>query len=76
MKSYADQSRSEREFQVGESVLLKLQPYAQTSVVNRQYPKLSFKFFGPFKILQKVGVVAYKLQLPESSAVHPVLHVS
>ena len=76
MKIYADQSRSEREFQVGESVLLKLQPYAQTSVVNRQYPKLAFKFFGPFKILQRIGAVAYKLELPESSAIHPVFHVS
>jgi hypothetical protein len=48
MKTYADLSRSERKFQVGDSMLLKLQPYAQTSVVNRPFPKLAFKFFGPF----------------------------
>jgi hypothetical protein len=61
----ADRGRTPREFQVGELVLLKLQPYAQKTVVNKPYPKLSFKFFGPFNIVTRIGAVAYKLDLPE-----------
>jgi hypothetical protein len=76
MKLYADSKRSERTFQVGEQVLLKLQPYAQASVVNRPYPKLAYKYFGPYKILAKIGQVAYRLDLPSSSKIHNVFHVS
>jgi hypothetical protein len=64
MKLYADQNRIDRSFQVGEQVLLKLQPYAQSSVVNRSLPKLAFKFFGPYEILEKLGSSAYRLKLP------------
>ena len=38
--------------------------------------KLCYKFYGPFKILQKVGAVAYKLELTEGSKIHSVGHVS
>ena len=76
MKQMADRGRTPREFQVGEFVLLKLQPYAQKTVVNRPYPKLSFKFFGPFKIVARIGDVAYRLELPENAQIHPVFHVS
>jgi hypothetical protein len=76
MKSYADRNRVERQFATGEKVLLKLQPYAQQSVVNRPYPKLSYKFFGPYTVLERIGPVAYRLDLPVSAQVHPVFHVS
>jgi hypothetical protein len=76
MKSKADKNRTERQFAVGEQVLLKLQPYAQHSVVNQPCHKLAYKYFGPFDILARIGAVAYKLQLPESAKVHPVFHVS
>jgi hypothetical protein len=64
MKSFADKNRSPRQFQLGDSVFLKLQPYAQSSVANRPFPKLAFKYFGPYKILEKIGNTAYKLELP------------
>jgi len=60
-KMKADKHRTKKEFQVGEKVLLKLQPYVQNSVVRRPYPKLVYKYFGPFEILAGVGEVAYKL---------------
>jgi hypothetical protein len=76
MKNQADKGHTERQFQAGESVFLKLQPYVQSSLATRANQKLSFKFFGPYTIVQKVGSVAYKLDLPAASSVHPVFHVS
>jgi hypothetical protein len=56
MKKQADKSRSERSFKVGDEVFLKLQPYVQSSLAPRS--NLSFKYFGLYKIIAKVGQVA------------------
>lgn len=56
MKIQADRHRSNSEFSVGEKVLLKLQPYAHQSVVNGPFPKLAYKFFGPYEVLERVGL--------------------
>jgi hypothetical protein len=76
MKGQADKRRTDIEFPVGDQVLLKLQPYAQSSVVNQPFPKLSYKYFGPFTVEEKVGSVAYRLKLPQDSLIHLVFHVS
>lgn len=57
-------------------VYLKLQPYTQNSLATRESPKLSAKYYGPYKILDKVGSVAYCLQLPDGALIHLVFHVS
>jgi hypothetical protein len=75
MKIDADSNRSPWQFQLGEQVLLKLQPYVQSSVAHRPCPKLSFKYFGPYIVVDKIGDSAYKLQLLAGSQVHPVFHV-
>jgi len=67
MKKEADKFRSERQFGVGDFVYLKLQPYIQSSVSRRAYQKLAFKFFGPYRVLERVGKVAYRLELPANS---------
>jgi hypothetical protein len=67
MKAQADKRRSERTFAVGDSVYLKLQPYVQSSLAPRAHQKLSLHYFGPYKVVERIGSVAYKLELPPSS---------
>lgn len=75
MKKYVDQQRTEREFAIGDMVYLKMQPYRMASFGLRQAIKLATKYYGPFKILQKIGHVAYKLLLPDEVKIHHVFHV-
>jgi hypothetical protein len=76
MRRQADKRRSEWSFNLGDLVFLKLQPYVQSSVACWASHKLAFKFFTPFQILERIGKVAYKLDLPPEAAVHPIFHVS
>ncbi|KAF5468680.1 hypothetical protein F2P56_012817 [Juglans regia] len=72
MKCQADKKRTEREFAIGDWVYLRLQPYRQQSLMVRRNLKLSPHFFRPFQIVQIVGQVAYKLELPPTSSIHAV----
>nr|GEU85971.1 putative reverse transcriptase domain-containing protein [Tanacetum cinerariifolium] len=75
-KSYIDQKRKPMEFEVGDRVMLKVSP---RKVVVRfiKRGKLNPRYIGPFKVLAKVGNVAYRLELPqELSRVHHTFHVS
>ena len=55
MKRQSDLHRTERVFQVGDWVYLRLQPYKQQSLVVRGFNKLSPIFFGPYKVLERIG---------------------
>ena len=55
---------------------VKLRPYRQTSLMRRMNEKIAPLFYGPFKILQKMGLVTYRLELPGTTRIHPVFHVS
>lgn len=57
---------------VRELVFVKLRPHRKQTVVKRVNQKLAARYFDPFQILQCLGSVAYKLQLPEGTRVHPV----
>ncbi|KAK9071361.1 hypothetical protein SSX86_009929 [Deinandra increscens subsp. villosa] len=80
-KSYADKRRRPIEFQIGDFVLLKVSPwkgiirFRKRGKLGPRY--LSPRFIGPFKILARVGKVAYQLELPEElSGIHNTFHVS
>ncbi|GKA11430.1 putative reverse transcriptase domain-containing protein [Tanacetum coccineum] len=74
--SYANVRRKPLEFQVGDRVMLKVSP--QKGVIRfRKRGKLNPRYIGPFKILKRVGQVAYTLELPEElSNVHSTFYVS
>nr|GFB76658.1 putative reverse transcriptase domain-containing protein [Tanacetum cinerariifolium] len=75
-KSYADPKRKPMEFQVGDKVMLKASPWKGVVRFGKR-GKLNPRFVGPFKVLERVGDVAYKLDLPkELSRVHNTFHVS
>lgn len=76
MKTHADGKRRDVSYNVGDWVYVKLRSYLQTSVSGSPYHKLAKRFYGPFQILEKIGVVAYRVQLPDSSKIHPVFHSS
>ncbi|GKC20824.1 putative reverse transcriptase domain-containing protein [Tanacetum coccineum] len=75
-KSYADVRCKPLEFEVGDKVMLKVSPWKGVDRFGKR-GKLSPGYIGPFKILSRVGPVAYKLELPrELQGIHNTFHVS
>ena len=75
-KSYADKRRKPLEFAVDDRVLLKVSPWKGVVRFGKK-GKLAPRYVGPFTIIERVGKVAYRLELPtELENVHPVFHVS
>ena len=75
-KSYADKRRRDLEFEVEDRVFLKLSPWKGVVRFGKR-GKLSPRYIGPFEIVERVGPVAYRLDLPEElSRVHNVFHIS
>ncbi|GJR75935.1 putative reverse transcriptase domain-containing protein [Tanacetum coccineum] len=75
-KIYADVRWKPHKFQVGDKVMLKVSPWKGVIRFEKRL-KLNPHYIGPFKIIAKVGTVAYRLELPEQfSKVHSMFHVS
>jgi hypothetical protein len=55
---------------------MRLQPYKQMSLKQQKDTKITPKYYGPYKVLQRIGSMSYKLGLSPSSRVHLVFHVS
>ena len=76
MKAIYDGHHRRLDFGEGDFAWLKLHPYRQLTVARKALTKLSPKFYGPFRVLERIGEVAYHLLLPEESRVHNVFNVS
>ncbi|GJZ37011.1 putative reverse transcriptase domain-containing protein [Tanacetum coccineum] len=74
-KSYADKRRRPLEFEVGDKVMLKVTPWKGVIRFGK-HGKLNPRYIGPYQIIERIGLVAYRLELPqELSRVHNVFHV-
>ena len=75
-KQYTDKHREERAFQVDDLVYFRFHPYKQTFHKINGAKNINPRYYGPYKVIQKIGEVAYELELSEGSKIHNVFHVS
>ncbi|KAL9459963.1 hypothetical protein AB3S75_003209 [Citrus x aurantiifolia] len=76
MTQKANAHRRELQFNIGDRVLVHLQLYRQTSLAQRASQKLAKRYYGPFTMVERVGPVAYKLDLPFDYKINLVFHIS
>ena len=77
MKQFVDRKRNEWKFKVRDIVyLIRLKTSHHKAFLHSLIFKLSLKFYGTFPIVAKFGIMAYKLQLPPTSQIHLMFHVS
>ncbi|KFK29513.1 hypothetical protein AALP_AA7G144100 [Arabis alpina] len=76
MKQHVDGHRREVEFTVGDMVFLKIRPYRQKTLARRANEKLATRFYGPYEVEARIGLVAYELKFPPSVKIHHTFHVS
>jgi len=74
MKKNDDMHHIPHPFKLGDQVLVRLRPYRQTFVAGQRVQKLSKRFYGPFPIKKCIGEVAFELEQPKESKIHPVFH--
>ena len=75
-KSYVDNRRKPLDFNIGDRVLLKVSPWKGVVCFGKK-GKLAPRYVGPFEILERIGLVTYKLKLPqELRSIHDTFHVS
>ncbi|KOM38622.1 hypothetical protein LR48_Vigan03g200400 [Vigna angularis] len=76
MTHYANRKRMDTKIKEGDWVFLKIRPHRQTSMHTHLHPKLSARYYGPFLVEKQLGPVVFRLQLPTTSRIHPIFHVS
>ena len=75
-KSYADLKRKDIQYEIDEKVFLKVSPWKKVMRFGRK-GKFSLRFIGSYEVIEKVGLVAYRLALPpELEKIHNVFHIS
>ena len=76
MKQQEIQHSTEREFELAYWIFVRIKPYKQLSLEQQGKNKLAPIFYGKYQIIWNISSVEYEINLPETSQIHNVFHVS